>query len=83
MAYIGKDFESLGDVKTLDNLTFNAGAGPYNLQKGGVQVLDADTDSLMVSIDGVIQGGNYTVNSVAGTVTFDFSVPSNSVCNFI
>ena len=36
----------------------------------------------MIAIDGVVQGGNYTVNS-AGTITFDFSVNSNSVCNFV
>ena len=83
MAYIGKDLNNLGDVQTLDNITFNGGAGPYNLQKGGVQVTDADTDSIMIAIDGVVQGGNYTVNSVAGTITFDFSVNSNSVCDFV
>ena len=33
MAYIGKDLNNLGDVQTLDNITFNAGAGPYNLEK--------------------------------------------------
>ena len=83
MAYIGKDLNNLGDVQTLDNITFNAGAGPYNLQKDGVQVTDADTDSVMIAIDGVVQGGNYTVNSTAGTITFDFSVNSSSVCNFV
>ena len=83
MAYIGKDLNNLGDVQTLDNITFNAGAGPYNLQKGGVQVTNADTDSIMISIDGVVQGGNYTVNATAGTITFDFSVNSSSVCNFV
>ena len=83
MAYIGKDLNNLGDVQTLDNITFNAGAGPYNLQKGGVQITNADTDSIMVSIDGVVQGGNYTVNGTAGTITFDFSVNSNSVCDFV
>ena len=34
MAYIGKRFNNLGDVQTLDNITFNGGAGPYNLQQG-------------------------------------------------
>ena len=51
MAYIGKDLNNLGDVQTLDNITFNAGAGPYNLQKGGVQVTDADTDSVTFGAD--------------------------------
>ena len=83
MAYIGKDLNNLGDVQTLDNITFNAGAGPYNLQKDSVQVTDADTDSIMIAIDGVVQGGNYTVNSTAGTITFDFSVSSSSTCNFV
>ena len=83
MAYIGKDLNNLGDVQTLDNITFNAGAGPYNLQKDSVQVTDADTDSIMIAIDGVVQGGNYTVNSTAGTITFDFRVSSSSVCNFV
>ena len=83
MAYIGKDLNNLGDVQTLDNITFNAGAGPYNLQQGGVQVTNADTDSLLISIDGVVQGGNYTVNSSAGQITFDFSVSSSSTCDWI
>ena len=83
MAYIGKDLNNLGDVQTLDNITFNAGAGPYNLQSGGTQVTNADTASIMISIDGVVQGGNYTVNATAGTITFDFSVNSSSVCNFV
>ena len=83
MAYIGKGLDNLGDVQTLDNITFNNGAGPYNLQQGGVQVTNADTDSIMISIDGVVQGGNYTVNGTAGTITFDFSVNSSSVCNFV
>ena len=83
MAYIGKDLNNLGDVQTLDNITFNAGAGPYNLQNGGVQVTNADTASIMISIDGVVQGGNYTVNGSAGTITFDFSVNSSSVCDFV
>ena len=83
MAYIGKDLNNLGDVQTLDNITFTNSAGPYNLQKNSVQVTDADTDSIMIAIDGVVQGGNYTVNSTAGTITFDFSVNSSSVCNFV
>ena len=83
MAYIGKDLNNLGDVQTLDNITFNAGAGPYNLQSGGTQVTNADTASIMIAIDGVVQGGNYTVNATAGTITFDFSVNSSSVCNFV
>ena len=83
MAYIGKDLNNLGDVQTLDNITFTNSAGPYNLQKNSVQVTDADTDSIMIAIDGVVQGGNYTVNSTAGTITFDFSVSSSSVCNFV
>ena len=83
MAYIGKDLNNLGDVQTLDNITFTNSAGPYNLQKNSVQVTNADTDSIMISIDGVVQGGNYTVNATAGTITFDFSVSSSSVCNFV
>ena len=83
MAYIGKGLDNLGDVQTLDNITFNNGAGPYNLQQGGVQVTNADTDSILISIDGVVQGGNYTVNSSAGQITFDFSVSSSSTCDWI
>ena len=83
MAYIGKGLDNLGDVKTLDNITFNAGAGPYNLQQGGVQVTNADTDSILISIDGVVQGGNYTVNASAGTITFDFTVSSSSTCDWV
>ena len=83
MAYIGKGLDNLGDVQTLDNITFNNGAGPYNLQQGGVQVTNADTDSILISIDGVVQGGNYTVNASAGTITFDFTVSSSSTCDWV
>jgi hypothetical protein len=83
MAYIGKGLDNLGDVQTLDNITFNNGAGPYNLQQGGVQVTNADTDSILISIDGVVQGGNYTVSSSAGQITFDFSVSASSICDWI
>jgi len=83
MAYIGKDLNNLGDVQTLDNITFTNSAGPYNLQKNSVQVTNADTDSILISIDGVVQGGNYTVNASAGTITFDFSVSASSTCDWI
>ena len=83
MAYIGKDLNNLGDVQTLDNITFTNSAGPYNLQKNSVQVTNADTDSVLISIDGVVQGGNYTVNASAGTITFDFSVSSSSTCDWV
>ena len=83
MAYIGKDLNNLGDVQTLDNITFTNSAGPYNLQKSSVQVTNADTDSILISIDGVVQGGNYTVNASAGTITFDFTVSSSSTCDWV
>lgn len=83
MAYIGKDLNNLGDVQTLDNITFTNSAGPYNLQKNSVQVTNADTDSILISIDGVVQGGNYTVNASAGTITFDFTVSSSSTCDWV
>ena len=83
MAYIGKDLNNLGDVQTLDNITFTNSAGPYNLQKNSVQVTNADTDSVLISIDGVVQGGNYTVNASAGTITFDFTVSSSSTCDWV
>jgi len=83
MAYIGKGLDNLGDVQTLDNLTFTNSAGPYNLQKNSVQVTNADTDSVLISIDGVVQGGNYTVNASAGTITFDFTVSSSSTCDWV
>ena len=83
MAYIGKDLNNLGDVQTLDNITFTNSAGPYNLQNNSVQVTNADTDSILISIDGVVQGGNYTVNASAGTITFDFTVSSSSTCDWV
>ena len=67
MAYIGKDLNNLGDVQTLDNITFNAGAGPYNLQNGGVQVTNADTDSSDTGIE-------MFVNGVTGSAKANYSL---------
>ena len=83
MAYLGKSLDQLSDITNLDNITFTNSAGPYNLQKGGVNIANADTESILICIDGVVQGGNYTVNSTAGTITFDFTVASSSVCNWV
>ena len=83
MAYLGKSLDQLSDITNLDNITFTNSAGPYNLQKGGVNIANADTESILICIDGVVQGGNYTVNSTAGTITFDFTVSASSTCNWV
>ena len=83
MAYLGKSLDQLSDITNLDNITFTNSVGPYNLQKGSVNISNADTESILICIDGVVQGGNYTVNSVNGTITFDFAVSSSSTCNWV
>ena len=83
MAYLGKSLDQLSDITNLDNISFTNSVGPYNLQKGSVNISNADTESVLICIDGVVQGGNYTVNSVNGTITFDFAVSSSSTCNWV
>ena len=83
MAYIGRGIENLVNTQKLDAITPSTatGAGPYNLTKASVAFVPASADQLIISINGVIQYGNFTVNS--STVTFDSALTDSDVCDFI
>jgi len=83
MAYIGRGIENLVNTQKLDAITPSTatGAGPYNLTKDSVAFVPASAEQMIISINGVIQYGNFTVNS--STVTFDAALTDSDVCDFI
>jgi hypothetical protein len=83
MAYIGQGLDRFSNVEKLDAITpaTATGAGPYNLTKGGVAFTPSSADTMVVSIDGVIQYGNFSVSS--STITFDAALSDANTCDFI
>lgn len=83
MAYIGQNLDRFSNVEKLDAITpaTSTGAGPYNLTKGGVAFTPSSADTMIVSIDGVIQYGNFTVNG--STITFSAALADANTCDFI
>ena len=83
MAYIGRGIENLVNTQKLDAITPSTatGAGPYNLTQNSVAFVPASADSLVISIDGVIQYGNFTISG--STVTFDAALSDSNTCDFI
>ena len=83
MAYIGRGIENLVNTQKLDVITPSTatGAGPYNLTQNSVAFVPASADSLVISIDGVIQYGNFTVSG--STVTFSAALSDANTCDFI
>ena len=83
MAYIGRGIENLLNTQKLDVITpaTATGAGPYNLTQNSVAFVPASADSLVISIDGVIQYGNFTVSG--STVTFSAALSDSNTCDFI
>ena len=83
MAYIGQNLDKFSNVEKLDAITpaTSTGAGPYNLTKGGVAFTPSSADTMVVSIDGVIQYGNFTVSG--STITFSAALADANTCDFI
>ena len=82
MAYIGRGVDKISNIEVLDNITFTDSAGPYNLLKATVAFVPASHNNLVISIDGIIQSpDSYTLSG--STITFDSSMASTSVMNFI
>ena len=83
MAYIGQNLDRFSNVEKLDAITpaTSTGAGPYNLTKGGVAFTPSSADTMVVSINGVVQYGNFTVSS--STVTFSGALADADTCDFI
>ncbi len=83
MAYIGQGLNRFSNVEKLDVITpaTATGAGPYNLTKATVAFTPSSADTMVVSIDGVIQYGNFSVNG--STITFDAALADANTCDFI
>jgi len=83
MAYIGQNLDRFSNVEKLDAITpaTATGAGPYNLTKGSVAFTPSSANTMVVSIDGVIQYGNFSVNG--STITFDAALSDSNTCDFI
>jgi len=83
MAYIGQNLDRFSNVEKLDVITpaTSTGAGPYNLTQNSTAFTPINANSLVISIDGVIQYGNFSVNNA--TVTFDAALSDANTCDFI
>ncbi len=83
MAYIGQNLDRFSNVEKLDAITpaTATGAGPYNLTKNSVAFTPSSANTVIVSIDGVIQYGNFTVSG--STITFDAALSDSNTCDFI
>ena len=83
MAYIGQGLNRFSNVEKIDVITpaTATGAGPYNLTKGSVAFVPSSADTMVVSIDGVVQYGNFTVSG--STITFSAALADANTCDFI
>jgi len=83
MAYIGRGIQNLLNAQKLDAITPSTatGVGPYNLTKSSVAFVPASADALVVSINGVVQYGNFTISG--STITFSSALVDSDVCDFI
>ena len=83
MAYIGQNLDRFSNVEKLDAITpaTATGAGPYNLTKGGVAFTPSSANTMVVSINGVVQYGNFTVSG--STITFSGALVDADTCDFI
>ena len=80
MPYIGRDTDKISNVEVLDNITFD-GSSSYTLQKSSVNFTPSSANTLLLSIDGVVQAGNFTVSG--STIDFGTAVAGTSTCDFV
>ena len=84
MAYVGRGTDKISNIEVLYAITFTDSAGPYNLTQssGTAAFVPTSPNALVISIDGVIQSpSSYTISST--TITFDSTIASTSVNNFL
>ena len=79
MSYLGRGTDKISNIEILDNITFD-GSSSYSITKSSVAFTPNSAQSLLISIDGVVQAGNFTVSS--STIDFGVAVPSTSTCDF-
>ena len=81
MSYIGRNIDSINNISTLDNLSFNGSDATFNLTQNSVAFVPVSADALQIQIDGVIQANNFTISG--SSLTFDFVPSASSVCNSV
>jgi len=79
-SYYGRSADNISNVIKLDNITFNGGT-TYALTQNGVAFVPNNSSSLLISIDGVVQQGNFSTNN--SNIVFNFSPTSSNTCNWI
>ncbi len=79
-SYYGRSADNISNVITLDNITFNGGT-TYALTQNGVAFVPNNSSSILISIDGVVQQGNFSTNN--SNIVFNFSPTSSNTCNWI
>ena len=79
MSYIGRGTDKISNIEILDNITFD-GSSSYSITKSSVAFVPNSAQSLLISIDGVVQATNFTISS--STIDFGVAVPSTSTCDF-
>ena len=80
MSYIGRGTDAISNVEKLDNITFNGGT-TYALTKSSAAFTPVGANNILISIDGVIQQGNFSVSTT--NIVFDFSPTSSNTCDFV
>ena len=80
MSYIGRGVDAISNVEKLDNITFNGGT-TYALTKSSAAFTPVGANNILISIDGVIQQGNFSVSTT--NIVFDWSPTSSNTNNFI
>jgi len=79
MSYIGRGTDKISNIEILDNITFD-GSSSYSITKSSVAFVPNSAQSLLISIDGVVQATNFTVST--STIDFGVAIPSTSTCDF-
>ena len=79
MAYLGRGLDKISNIEVLDNITFD-GSSSYSITKSSVAFVPNSAQSLLISIDGVVQATNFSVST--STIDFGVAIPSTSTCDF-
>jgi hypothetical protein len=79
MPYVGRSTDKISNIEVLDNITFD-GSSSYSITKGSVAFTPNSAQSLLISIDGVVQATNFSVTT--STIDFGVAIPSTSTCDF-
>jgi hypothetical protein len=80
MSYLGRGLDKISNIEILDNITFD-GSSSYSITKSSVAFVPNSAQSLLISIDGVVQATNFTVSG--STIDFGTAVAGTSTCDFI